>query len=154
MTEKQLRNFWKKVNVQGPDDCWEWIASLRDGYGSFRVDGKLVGSHRVAYELTHGPIPEGLCACHTCDNPACVNPRHLFLGTNQDNVLDMEAKGRAIHPRGEKQGSAKLTEEQVHEIRRLYALENHLSQTKIGILFGIKVAQVSRIVNYKFWKHI
>lgn len=155
LSEKQIARFWAKVDIQGPDDCWNWIACKdRGGYGYFKLNDKGLIAHRVAWKLTYGPIPEGLCACHHCDNRACVNPRHLFLGTYKDNILDMEAKGRAIHVKGEKHGCTKVTEEQVLEIRRLYALENHLSQTKIGILFGLKVAQVSNIVNRKSWSHI
>jgi hypothetical protein len=144
MTEKQLRNFWKKVDVQGPDDCWPWLGCKNlKGYGNFRIGKLRYKAHRVAWELTYGPIPECLCCCHHCDNPACVNPKHLFLGTDQDNMDDMEVKGRA-----------KLTEEQVIEIRRLYALENHLSQDKLGILFGVSDVTICRVTSKKHWKHI
>lgn len=108
----------------------------------------------MAYELTYGPIPEGLCCCHKCDNTSCVNPSHLFLGTNQDNSSDMVSKDRTFKPKGEKHSQAKLTEEQVIEIRRLYALENHMTQEKIAILFGVNRATVEYIVNRKRWNHI
>lgn len=87
--------FWHLVDKRGPDDCWPWQGSLYVGYGRIK-DGQRgrVGAHRVSWELHHGPIPDGLWVLHRCDNPPCVNPAHLFLGTPGDNVRDMHAKGR------------------------------------------------------------
>lgn len=88
--------FWAKVQKAGPDDCWPWLASrMPKGYGKLGIASttpKL--AHRVSWELHYGPIPEGLFVCHRCDNPPCVNPAHLFLGTCTDNLRDMVAKGR------------------------------------------------------------
>lgn len=88
-----MQRFWNKV--EKTDGCWLWTASKnRQGYGYFRFDGKMMKAHRMAWLLVHGEIPEGMLVCHTCDNPSCVNPEHLWLGTNQDNQNDMNAKGR------------------------------------------------------------
>lgn len=90
----RAERFWAKVDKRGPDACWPWLASRCDsGYGKFRV-GKMTRSHRVAFELGGGEIPDGQCVLHRCDNPACCNPAHLFVGTFNDNVQDMVRKGR------------------------------------------------------------
>lgn len=90
--------FWSHVVVRGANECWEWTASVRQGrdggYGMFWVDGKCWGAHRVSWTLHFGPIPDGLCVLHRCDNRPCQNPGHLFLGTKKDNNRDKSAKGR------------------------------------------------------------
>src|SRR5687767_9041671 len=97
--------------------CWIWTgARINSGYGRIVVNGKQTSTHRYSYTLYNGPIPEGLCVCHTCDTPACVNPAHLFVGTFRDNKLDSVHKGR--HAKGETNGNAKLTREDAEEIRR------------------------------------
>ena len=90
--------FWNYVNVTTPEQCWNWIPRVdRDGYGRWKIAGKRYGSHRLAYTFTKGPIAEGLVVCHSCDNPSCCNPDHLFVGTQLDNIKDMDAKGRRRH---------------------------------------------------------
>lgn len=140
--------------VKGPD-CWEFQGSTREGYGAFRADGRLYGAHRFAWMLKNGPIPDGMMVCHRCDNRTCVNPDHLFLGTNTDNMRDCAAKGRiAITGQpGSTNHHAKLTEEQVIEIRRRYAAGG-VYCWQLGIEFGICKSRIWDIVRRKRWTHI
>lgn len=110
--------FWEKVDIRGEDECWEWQAHRdRKGYGKFQIDNSHV-AHRVAWELENGQIPDGLFVCHVCDNPACCNPSHLFIGTNDDNMKDMKAKERSN--RGTQRFNSKLTPIDVIGARSLY----------------------------------
>lgn len=149
--------FWAKVAGVGQDQCWEWTAATsKDGYGLF-WDNKAAKAHRVSYELHKGEIPKGMCVCHSCDNPGCVNPAHLWLGTVADNNADMAEKGRAKSgysgggPPGEKHGRSKLAEAQVKEIRRRYPRVN---QRELAALFGVSRSQIGRIVNGEHWTHL
>ena len=101
MNEKQIENFWNKVNIKSENECWEWNASFRpNGYGIFKTKDKNHSSHRLSYELTNGLIDDNLKVCHKCDNRKCVNPNHLFLGTQSDNMKDCYNKGRMYIPIG------------------------------------------------------
>jgi hypothetical protein len=113
------RRFWAKVHKT--DGCWEWTAyRLKNGYGRMKKKtAELVLAHRISWEIHNGPIPNNLQVLHHCDNPSCVNPDHLFLGTVKDNMLDCARKGR--RPKGENHCLSKLTEKQVHEIKMYLA---------------------------------
>lgn len=141
---------------RGPKDlvtgCIEWTGSrVPNGYGQIRRGEVLVLAHRLAWELKHGPIPEGMKVLHTCDNPPCCNEEHLFLGTDADNSADMVAKGRQARQKGEAHGNSKLTENDVLEIRRrLVAGE---SQRKIAVAFGVHHSTVGGIGRGAMWAH-
>lgn len=138
--------FWEKVDKKSSDECWEWIASIQaDGYGNFK--GKL--AHRVSWELANGEIIKGLCVCHKCDNPACVNPNHLFLGTQLDNMRDMVSKGRGHDHHGENNPKAKLTEKDVFQIHRLK--NSGVSNREIANDFGVTSTTISYILAGKTW---
>lgn len=142
--------FEDKVEIREGSDCHWWTATRdKKGYGQIKKNGKYVFAHRVSYELYKGPIPEGLCVCHTCDNPPCVHPGHLFAGTLQQNSEDMVLKGRSV--RGESNGRAKLTIGQVLTIRNL---SGQLSQTRIATMFDVSPTTVSGIVSRKSWGHV
>jgi hypothetical protein len=96
-----VAKFWSRVDIPNREAlCWEWTAAKRRfGYGAMNIAGVQMGAHRIAWELFNGPIPDGLHACHHCDNPSCVNPSHIFLGTHADNMADRKAKGRALGPK-------------------------------------------------------
>lgn len=153
MAKKTLEErFWAKVATGEPAACWEWHATRRNGYGRIKVDGKLKSAHRIAYQLYHGDIPPGMKVCHRCDNPSCVNPAHLFLGKQKDNVQDMIEKGRYHPVCGEKQGNAKLTAAQVRRIRAQHSAGS--SYTQLGAMYKIHRSTIGRVVTRKTWKHI
>lgn len=141
-------SFWLKVHVvRDESSCWEWIGTLKDGYGR---TAKSERAHRVSYELHHGPIPSGLFVCHRCDNRACVRPDHLFLGTNRDNVADMVAKGRQA--RGSQNAATKLTAADVIEVRRRYASGE--AKRALARRFGVDVKAICALLDGRTWAHV
>ena len=154
--------FWEKVDKNAPNGCWIWTGGLTRydlsrihqlRYGLFFLnerDRLVVRAHRWSWEHTHGPIPENMFVLHTCDNPPCVRPDHLFLGTPLDNMRDMIAKGRQQHPAGEHHQRAKVTWEQVHEMRRRRA-----GGELVGSLareYGLEESTASRLLRGLTWK--
>jgi hypothetical protein len=164
-TVDPIVRFMSKVDRNAAGGCWIWIACRGSGgYGRFG-HGRSDWAHRVSWELHRGPIPEGMFVCHSCDVRACVNPDHLWLGTNADNLADMRAKGRAAtgdrhgsqtkpesRPRGERHGSARLTEEDVREIRRRRSAGE--PQQRVANHFGISQGRVSEISRGLAWRHV
>jgi DNA-binding XRE family transcriptional regulator len=145
--------FWHYVQPKTAEECWEWQGpnDCLQGYGRFKVNGIPYIAHRFSYELRHGPISHDLFVCHTCDNPKCVNPHHLFAGTSQDNHADMIQKQRNVH--GTAHPLAKLQEDQVIQIREMYAT-NQFHQGDLAHLFGVSKTLIGNIVNYRTWRHI
>lgn len=150
-SEAHTARFW--TYVAKADGCWLWTRGLRDHrYGNFYNGIKDVAAHRYSWVLHNGAIPDGFYVLHRCDNPPCVNPEHLFLGTHAENMQDMMAKGRGNKPCGELVGRAKLTEQAVGDIRGLYA--SGMTQLAIAEVYGVSKAAVQFIVSRRTWKHI
>jgi hypothetical protein len=146
--------LWRKLEeraIPEPNSgCLLWLLSCnRKGYGQMRHDGKNRRAHRLSWKATKGPIPDGMIVCHKCDVRACINPAHLFLGTDADNAADRDAKGRRLGPAGETNGFAKLTEADVRAIR-----SDSRSQSAIADAYGIRQGHVSRIKLRTVWTHL
>lgn len=147
--------FWQKVNRSGA--CWEWTAACSgNGYGAFKIRGQQWGAHQVSYLLHHGPIVRGMVVMHTCDNPRCVNPDHLKLGTYSDNSQDRDRKFRrrrtsADHV-GEANPKARITEAQAIEI--IGMIRDGVPRREIASLYGVKRSLISDIRSGRTWRHI
>lgn len=143
--------FFRFVEPELNSGCWLWSGATTFGYGRFNIGNrKSTLAHRVAWKLAGREIPQGLCLCHRCDVRTCVNPDHLFLGTQADNMADRQAKGRT--PRGTAHGQAKLNPEKVREIRRTRAL----GATIVALAEGHGVARrsVQDILSGRNWGHV
>lgn len=133
--------------------CWLWTGSLvGGGYGRFGVDGEDKIAHRYSWELHNGPIPKGLNALHKCDTPACINPDHLFIGTQKDNMQDCVKKGRYVAPTGERNAQSKLKNEDVIKIRKLR--KQGLTCEALGGEFDVSGSTICQVCNNKAWKHV
>lgn len=162
--------FWEKVDKSG--DCWNWMGSKdKHGYGVLSVENRPMRANRLCWIINEGPIPKGLHVLHTCDNPACVRPDHLFLGTHADNMQDCAKKGRVgsqVHPeryprgprplgqqqqvRGEAHGKAKLNDAVVRRIRELDT--QGYNYTQIGCMFNVGRNTVRRVIQRECWQHV
>lgn len=156
-----VERFWPKVNIGFPGECWLWTGTTNGAYGSLHVGSptdasrRVVHTHRFAWELYNGPIPDGLLVCHRCDVRLCCNPAHLFLGTPLDNTRDMWAKGRANRPepiRGEKHPKAKLTDDDVRRIRRRRG--NGISYRVLAESYGVSPTLIRMVTTRQIRSHV
>lgn len=149
MTLTMVDRFWSKVDKSG--DCWLWTASRSvKGYGRFSNEGRRHQANRVAYEMAHGPIPDGMLVCHHCDNPPCVRPDHLFLGSHAENMLDMSTKGRRSGARATR---TRLTEANVRWIRECHAVLGS-GATELADVLGVPYYTVYDVIRRRTWKTI
>ena len=149
MTPKIISRFWSKVDKT--DTCWNWTAKNGRGYGQLKISGKYESAHRISWKIHNTYIPKGMHVLHKCDNPACVNPEHLFLGTHQDNMDDMKNKGRQANHVGVSNTRAKLNETQVRVIRAYCPVITHKCLSDI---FGVSTSTIGMIANRTNWSHV
>ena len=150
---KLEERFWSKVDVSSDNSCWNWKAGINsEGYGWFWKEKRPHIASRISWELKFGPVPENMIVCHTCDNTKCVNPSHLWLGTDQDNTDDKIKKGRDVTFKGEQHGMAKLSEKQILEIRK--ELGTGKSGYKIAKEYNVTRNLIYSIKHRRLWKHI
>lgn len=152
--------FRENIDKNGPihpillSPCWIWKGH-KNGYGYIWNGKRMIGVHRFSYEIHYGPVPKGKLICHKCDIPLCCNPEHLFSGTHQDNTLDCVSKNRHrknYNINGELNPSAKLTEGEVLEIRKL--ANTNMPRKQIAITFGVSLPLIEKIISRSIWKHI
>lgn len=153
-SEHALKRFRDKINIpEVENDCWEWISGVdKNGYGNFWANGKNVRAHRFAYQIFKGKIPKSLLVCHSCDNPGCVNPAHLKLGTNQDNMNDMVLRNRQA--KGKDIGLSILSEEQVRDILTRINNSQFKSTVEVASAYKIDSTCINKILDGTSWKHI
>ena len=157
ITAEHLRRFWSKVDkMTNLNGCWEWTeGKSKGGYGIFFLhDGKMP-AHRFSLVLKIGILEEGKFACHTCDNPSCVNPAHLWAGTASENMKDAVKKGRWKNPscRGEKSAISKLSDQKVKEIRALY-ITGSIPRRELAVRYNVSHGAIQAVLERRTWAHV
>lgn len=149
-----IERFWYYIDKRSDEECWEWLgAKISTGYGHMWIGNGYEYMHRYSYIIHFGNIPDGLHVCHTCDNPSCVNPSHLFLGTAKDNAIDREKKGRRKSPIGNENFKSKLNEVLVVEIRNYYKAGG-ITKKELAELYKVNVNTIGCIISRKTWKNV
>ena len=153
--EKQVKRFIQRLDTtSSPTGCWLWTGCRHhQGYGRIGWLGTVTKTHRVAYTLFIGPIPDGMFVLHHCDNPPCCNPDHLYIGTQTDNMRDRKERDRHNAPRGSKAGPAKLTESDVLNIRKMLATST-ATGVELAMRYNVTPSTISSIRLRKSWTHI
>jgi len=146
-------SFESRLIPEPNSGCWLWFGMQRNGkaYGVFCWKNKSLSAHRAAWEIYFGPIPPGMNVCHKCDVPMCVNPEHLFIGTQLDNMTDCRKKGRNRAPIGEKQHLSKLSDDAVRNIRSDH---DNFSLREMAEKFGVNKSTIDRVIKRRTWKHV
>lgn len=154
-TPKKVAKFWSYIDQSGgPNVCWPWMKSRNaGGYGVFMIDNQRWLAHRLAYALTHREHPGELCILHRCDNPPCCNPAHHWAGNRAENAQDSATKGRHADQAGSANGNAKLTEQDVLEIRTLY-WPRKMTRAMLAEKFGVSIAAIEHVIYGDHWEHI
>lgn len=167
LSAQDISRLWSHISIANSDDCWLWqLRTDKDGYGKFSIQQSTFRAHRIVFYVYYQIDPLDKLVCHTCDNPTCCNPNHLFIGTERDNTLDARNKGRLNTASGEKHGTktrpdrvargekhSNLTEQQVKDIRSLYTNERW-TQQQIANKFGVQREVITSIIRGRTWKHI
>lgn len=155
LSEDVIARFWSKVKIGSPDECWEWQAHRNNkGYGVLGIKRDIFLAHRISWAIKFGDL-KGKCALHKCDNPACVNPNHLFSGTMKENMDDKMAKGRykkGITPKGMSNYLAKLKDADIPIIREM--CDAGISTHVIGAKFGVTSKTIWAVGKRITWTHI
>lgn len=157
-TKTPEERFWTHVQKEGPvaprlgTRCWIWTANSLNGYGRLKVNGEMVWAHRMSWQFAHGEVPAGMFVLHQCDNPPCVNPDHLFIGSKLDNARDRDAKCRRAAPIGVLNGRAKLTEDDVLKIRQRRS--EGAKRKQLAQDFGVSLAAIKHVLGKSTWNHV
>lgn len=146
--------FWKYTAKGVETECWEWMGAKRkrSPYGMLSVAGSVVAAHRLSWEIHNGPIPPGMHVLHSCDNPSCVNPHHLSIGTHAENMADRGAKGRANHIVGNAHHKSKLTDDDVRAIRAF--ARRGISGCHLAKLLAMDKSTIYDVIARNTWNHV
>jgi len=153
VTESLRQRFTAKVNRGNDDKCWRWDGAVRQGYGAIKHEGKVLGTHVVAYVIANGPVPEGRLVTHNCDNRLCCNPKHLVAGTFSSNSRESWDRRNVNATRGEKSPNAIFTNHDVQLLRAFHLVKGY-GAVKLGKLFGFNKNSIKNVIGKKNWAHL